>query len=79
MLNKIKLPNWFIIVSLLSSLAFILFLGYADEGYYDWRWLQDAGSWITLFIFWNVFFWTLIGIGIGLKHIYRKSSLLKNF
>lgn len=74
MLNKIKLPNWFIIISLLSSLAFILFMGYSDEGYNDWRWLQDAGSWITLFIFWNVFFWTLIGIGFVLKIVLSQKA-----
>lgn len=67
MLKKLALPNWYKITVVLGALSFLLFLAYRDEGYNNWSWVQDAGSWVFMVIAWNALFWSLIGIGFGIK------------
>ena len=62
-----KLPIWYTLAAALGVLSFLLYLAYHDEGYNNWSWMQDAGSWIFLFIAWNVLFWFFVGIGYALK------------
>ena len=69
-----QLPIWYTILSLFGSLAFVLFIGYADEGFNNWHWVYDAGSWITMFIFGGVLFWFFIRVGILLKIIVKQKA-----
>ncbi|MDT0555125.1 hypothetical protein [Patiriisocius hiemis] len=48
------------------SILITLFLGFIDEGYYNFQFLRDPGAWIALgiyavfmFIFQNICFWLL--------------------
>lgn len=34
-----------------SSVAIILFLAFIDEGYYNFNWVYDPGSWVAVLIF----------------------------
>lgn len=33
-------------------LLVVFFLGFIDEGYYDFRWMQDPGNWVALGLYW---------------------------
>jgi hypothetical protein len=66
-----SLPNWYIGISSIGVLAFLLFLAYHDEGYNNWSWMQDAGSWVFMIIAWNVLFWFFIGLGVTLQYLVR--------
>lgn len=68
-----KIPAWYTLLSALGVLFFLLFLAYHDEGYNNWSWMQDAGSWIFLFLAWNVLFWILIGVGFLVKTAFKAS------
>ncbi len=38
-------------VMVLSAVIMTLFLFYIDEGYYDFRWMQDGGNWLAFIIY----------------------------
>ena len=62
-----QIPKWYTLLCAGGVLSFLLFVAYHDEGYNDWRWMEDAGSWVFMIIAWNVLFWFLIGIGFVFK------------
>ncbi len=66
-----QLPIWYLTIIGLGILAFLLYLAYHDEGYNNWSWMQDAGSWVFLFIAWNVLFWFFVGITYTLKNVLK--------
>ncbi len=33
------------------SILFVIFLGFIDEGNYNFRWITDTGSWIALAVY----------------------------
>ena len=43
------------IAPFLSALVIVMFLFFIDEGYYDFRWMKDAGNWLV-FVFYLAFF-----------------------
>jgi hypothetical protein len=66
-----KIPLWYTLLSAMGVLSFLLFLAYHDEGYNNWSWMKDAGSWLFMLIAFNVLFWLLIGIGFLFKAALR--------
>ncbi len=44
------------LIPFLSALVIVLFLSYIDEGYYDFRWMSDPGSWVAFGMYIAVFF-----------------------
>jgi hypothetical protein len=49
-----------------------LFLFYIDEGFYSFAWMKQAGAWIVFFIYCNVLFWPMLGIGFFFISLNRK-------
>ncbi len=39
------------IILIITTLLVTNFLFYIDEGYYDFRWMRDAGNWIVFLIY----------------------------
>ena len=56
---------------LASTLGILLFFFFIDEGYYDFRWMADAGNWVVFFIYFIVLFPVQLGIS---EFILRKVS-----
>ncbi len=48
--------NYAILIPFISALLSVLFLAFIDEGYYDFRWMADAGSWVAFGIYIAIFF-----------------------
>lgn len=67
-----RIPLWYTLLSGFGVLAFLFYIAYHDEGYNNWSWMQDAGSWVFMAIAWNVLFWILVGIGVTFKVILDK-------
>ena len=40
-----------IILSFISAILFSLFLGFIDEGSYNFRWMLSPGNWIAFYFF----------------------------
>lgn len=40
----------------LAAFLLVMFLFYIDEGYYDFRWMTDAGNWFVFCLYMAVFF-----------------------
>lgn len=63
------------IVSAISSLIIVMFLGYIDEGYYDFRWMKDPGNWFVLGIYFIILFaFQLLIFELLLKRLLPKSK-----
>jgi hypothetical protein len=45
-----------LIIPFVSSLLIVLILSYVDEGYYDFRWMRDPGSWVAFGLLITIFF-----------------------
>jgi len=43
-------------INLVLATALTLFLFYIDEGYYNFKWMLDAGSWVVYFLYVVVLF-----------------------
>jgi hypothetical protein len=43
-------------IPFISALLIVLFLAFIDEGYYDFRWMTDAGSWVAFGVYTAIFF-----------------------
>lgn len=41
---------------LFSAFLIVMFLFFIDEGYYDFRWMADAGNWFVFCIYLSIFF-----------------------
>ncbi len=48
--------NQDLISPLISSLIIVLFLFFIDEGYYDFRWMKEWGSWIVFVMYMIILF-----------------------
>lgn len=46
------------IVALIAAALFVNILFFIDEGYYDFRWMKDAGNWFMFLIY---FFGVVLG------------------
>jgi len=55
-------------------LIFLLYLAYVEEGYYDWSWTKDAGSWVFLFIAWNILFWFVVGLSFAFNTALKQNK-----
>lgn len=80
-MNATSLPKnqaaalWF---PLLIAVAITLFLFYIDEGYYDFRWTENAGNWFVFVIYVGIIWglqlvlgWLLFRIAQGwLRRVY---------
>jgi hypothetical protein len=64
-------------IVLLAISAFVtLFLFYIDEGYYNFKWMLDAGNWVVFLLYLGILFsiqWVFLQI-----LTYKTSSLLIN-
>lgn len=45
-----------LITPLISAFLIVMFLLFIDEGYYDFRWMKDAGNWFVFGIYMIIFF-----------------------
>ena len=45
-----------LITPLISSFLIVMFLFFIDEGYYDFRWMKEAGNWFVFGIYMIIFF-----------------------
>jgi putative effector of murein hydrolase len=45
-----------ILAMVISTLLITLFLFYIDEGYYDFRWMNEPGNWLAFLIYATVIF-----------------------
>lgn len=41
--------------ALVAALLIVMFLFYIDEGYYDFRWMAEAGNWFVFVLYMVVF------------------------
>lgn len=48
--------NFKILIPFISALLMVLFFAFIDEGYYDFRWMSDPGSWAAFGIYLAIFF-----------------------
>ncbi|MGX7666445.1 hypothetical protein [Flavobacterium pedocola] len=46
--------------SAINSFLVAQFLFFIDEGYYDFRWMEDAGNWLVFAVYFVVIFGMLI-------------------
>ncbi len=72
MATKIVLSNRTVGIILLSTFAFIFFLCFIDEGYYDFRWMKNLGNWVVFFLYWMILFWLGIGVAYLSKFILKR-------
>lgn len=54
--NLVLQRKYDLLIPFLSSIIIVLFFSYIDEGYYDFRWMTDPGSWLAFGIYLAVFF-----------------------
>ena len=45
-----------LITPLISAFLIVMFLFFIDEGYYDFRWMKEAGNWFVFVIYMIIFF-----------------------
>jgi len=53
---------------LVSTLGILLFFFFIDEGYYDFRWMEDGGNWVVFFIYFVIMFPVQLGVSELLLH-----------
>ena len=54
-----------VIPAAISTVAIVMFLFYIDEGYYDFRWMRNAGNWLMFVVYLAFVFpiqWLLAGM-----------------
>ena len=56
-------------INLVLAAVFTLFLFYIDEGYYNFKWMLDAGSWVVYFLYVIVFFGLFSLVTFSFKRI----------
>jgi hypothetical protein len=62
---------------LASTLGILFFLFFIDEGYYDLRWMADAGNWIVFFIYFIIMIPIQLGISeLVFRHAIGRKKLL---
>lgn len=65
------------LILLISAIIITNFLFFIDEGYYDFRWMSDAGNWIPFFIYLVVIFiLQLVFSDIILKKYHGKNKTI---
>lgn len=65
------------LILLISAIIITIFLFFIDEGYYDFRWMSDAGNWIPFFIYLVVIFiLQLVFSDIILKKYHGKNKTI---
>ncbi len=52
-INHTEGSRWSKILPIGIPLLLTLFLFYIDEGYYDFRWMQEPGNWVPFFLYWG--------------------------
>lgn len=55
-------------IPLISAFLIVMYFAYIDEGYYDFRWMADAGNWIAFAMYMAVFFaiqWSIYKYVLG--------------
>ena len=54
-----------ILPAAITTLVMVMFLFYIDEGYYDFRWMRNAGNWLMFVVYLAFVFpmqWLLAGM-----------------
>ncbi len=69
---KLSKQTW---INLWISISIAMFLGYIDEGYYNFNWMKNIGNWIALSVYALFIFGILTAITFGYKKL---KSQLKN-
>ncbi len=54
-----------ILPAAITTVVMVMFLFYIDEGYYDFRWMRNAGNWLMFVVYLAFVFpmqWLLAGV-----------------
>lgn len=58
---------------LISTLGILMFFFFIDEGYYDFRWMANAGNWVVFFIYFII----MLPIQVGISEFLFRGAIGK--
>lgn len=64
-------PSYTWLAPLASTLGILFFLFFIDEGYYDVRWMADAGNWVVFFMYFIIMLPIQLGIS---EFVFQKAT-----